>query len=155
MSTGVSLDRYLDALQAGHVDFGHLILHALRQPDRHAFGQLQSALESILSLMQTIPALEGTLLKWAYGLVKIRGAQSIRRLASKDNPWHFGAIHTTPQKLRTFKIEEMASKIEETAPEIWELVGSMLGHESNEEYSVNDTGKDFGLGRGIMVLVQS
>lgn len=137
MSFEPSLDVYLDALQAGKVDLGKLVLRALEQPHRCAFRELQSGLKEILSLLQSTPPLESIIFEWSYKFVKAHAAHSIRRLASKDNPWHFGAIHTTPQKLRSFKIEEMACQIEETAPEVWELVGIMLGF-GGEECSIDD-----------------
>lgn len=140
MSTAVSLDNYLAALESGQVNLGDLVLRALQQPGCCAFTQIQSALGNILSLMEGQSGFGAALLKWAYVFVKTHATRSIQQLASKDNPWHFGAIHTTPEKLRSFKIEEMAKRMEETAPEIWELVGFMLGLNGVEDDGVDDIG---------------
>lgn len=138
--SAVSLDRYLAALESGQVNLGDLVQRALEQPGSCAFTQIQSALDEILVSMQGRSEFGGPLLKWAYTFVRAHATRSVQQLASKDNPWHFGDIHTTPQKLRSFKIEEMANKMEETAPEIWNLVGFMLGLDSSEANGLEDTG---------------
>jgi hypothetical protein len=65
-------------------------------------------------------------LEWASDLIKSRYAESVRELAKKENGWHFGALRASAKKLQEFRIEEMAQKMEELAPELWDLLGLML-----------------------------
>ncbi|TBU25966.1 hypothetical protein BD311DRAFT_604917, partial [Dichomitus squalens] len=50
-----------------------------------------------------------------------RYSQAIQDLAKAEQGWHFGAMHTQPEQLRDFKIEDMANTMQMVAPELWSL----------------------------------
>jgi hypothetical protein len=57
---------------------------------------------------------------------------SVWELAKKENGWHFGALHASAQKLQEFQIKDMAQKMEELAPELWDLLGLMLSTDKRQ-----------------------
>jgi hypothetical protein len=65
-------------------------------------------------------------LAWANDLVKSRYVESVQELAKKENGWHFGTLQASAKKLQEFWIEDMAQKMEDLAPELWDLLGLML-----------------------------
>ncbi|EJF60694.1 hypothetical protein DICSQDRAFT_20038, partial [Dichomitus squalens LYAD-421 SS1] len=48
-------------------------------------------------------------------------------LAKAEQGWHFGAMHTQPEQLRDFKIEDMANTMQMVAPKLWSLVLGLSG----------------------------
>ena len=69
---------------------------------------------------------------WASNLIKQKYSQDIRDLADIENGWHFGALKASEKKLADFRIEDMAEKMQELAPELWDLLGLMLTANSRE-----------------------
>lgn len=57
---------------------------------------------------------------------------SIKKLVHINNGFHFGALHTSEQQLKTFRIEDMAGKIAQQAPALWHLMGLLLAADRNE-----------------------
>ena len=47
---------------------------------------------------------------------------------------HFGELKASERKLTDFRIEDMANKMKELAPELWDLLGLMLTANSQEAY---------------------
>ncbi|KAH9917708.1 uncharacterized protein B0H18DRAFT_938256 [Fomitopsis serialis] len=52
--------------------------------------------------------------------------RSVCELADKDNGWHLGVVHMKAQQVLDFRIEDMAARMRELAPELWELVSFVL-----------------------------
>lgn len=59
-------------------------------------------------------------------------SSSIKTLAHIDGGFHFGALHTSEQQLKTFRIEDMARKIAQQAPALWHLMGLLIAADRNE-----------------------
>jgi hypothetical protein len=64
--------------------------------------------------------------KWASFVVKQKYSQSIRDLAEKDTGWHFGVMHASERKLLDFQIEDMAIKMQQLVPDLWDMLGLLL-----------------------------
>jgi len=71
---------------------------------------------------------------WANNLIKRKYSQDIRDLADIESGWHFGALKASEKKLTDFRIEDMAEKMQELAPELWDLLGLMLTANSQEAW---------------------
>ena len=56
---------------------------------------------------------------WASNLIKQKYSQDIRDLAGIESGWHFDARKASEKKLTDFRIEDMAEKMQELAPELW------------------------------------
>jgi hypothetical protein len=69
---------------------------------------------------------------WENDLLKSRYAESIWELAKKENVWHFGALRASAKKPQEFRIEDMAQKMEDLAPELWDLLGLMLSADKRQ-----------------------
>jgi len=63
---------------------------------------------------------------WASNLIKQKYSQDIQDLADIENGWHFGTLKALEKKLADFHIEDMAEKMQQLAPELWDLLGMML-----------------------------
>jgi hypothetical protein len=62
--------------------------------------------------------------KWAGFVVTQKHSQSIRDLAKKDTRWHFGVMHGSERKLLDFQIKDMAIKMQQLVPDLWDMLGS-------------------------------
>ena len=58
--------------------------------------------------------------------MKGKYTKDIRDLVDIENGWHFSDIHTSEKQLKAFCIEDMALKMQQLAPEHWDLLGLML-----------------------------
>jgi hypothetical protein len=58
--------------------------------------------------------------------MKARYASSIRELTRKEHGWHFSALRASAKQLEDFRIEDMAEKMKNLAPELWDMLGSVL-----------------------------
>jgi hypothetical protein len=67
---------------------------------------------------------------WASNLIKLKYSQDIQDLADIENRWHFGTLKASEKKLADFHIKDMAEKMQEVAPELWDLLGMMLAANS-------------------------
>jgi len=80
----------------------------------------------ILTALAAHQSTSKSTLKWASDLMKARYAQSIRELTRKEHGWHFSALRASAKQLEDFRIEDMAEKMEQLAPELWEMLGAVL-----------------------------
>ncbi|KAG1729207.1 uncharacterized protein EDB91DRAFT_1028323, partial [Suillus paluster] len=62
----------------------------------------------------------------------------VRRLASEDSGSHFGASSATTKQLEDFSVEDMAQEMIRSAPELWALLGALLGEGEKCSLPVSD-----------------
>lgn len=123
----VLLDTALDSLAAANINVSDLFLHVVNRPESTAFAQISSSLRKLLSAIFSCPSWSAESFSAGHHLMKARYAQVITELTNKDQGWHFQALRATPEKLRDSKMEETAKKMQRSSPELWELIGLMLG----------------------------
>ena len=79
---------------------------------------------------------------WATGVVLGNFQQELQGLMNKSNKWRFGAMHSKAQQIEEFKIEDMASTMNEQAPCLWNALGGLLqANENNLEDSQTEESK--------------
>ena len=88
--------------------------------------------DEILLAFYEHPQSSKSTLAWVNDLVKSRYAESVWELAKKENGWHFGALRASAKKLQEFRIKDMAQKMEDLAPELWDLLGLMLSADKRQ-----------------------
>jgi len=113
-------------------DFVLSLLRDNRLQDQPCVRNLIDRTDEILLAFYEHPMLSKSTLAWANDLVKSRYAESVRELAKKENGWHFGALRASTKKLQEFRIEDMAQKMEDLAPELWDLLGLMLSADKRQ-----------------------
>ena len=91
------------------------------------------------------PKASGSALDWANTVMKKKYAKDIKDLANVKNGWHFGALHTSEEQLKDFRIEDMAHEIQRLAPELWDLLGLMLSADRKQRMQ-QQTAKDAAIG---------
>src|SRR6267378_5866108 len=77
---------------------------------------------SLLSAFLEHPQSSNDAWKWASFVVKQKYSQSIRDLAEKDTGWHFGVMHSSERKLLDFQTEDMAIKMQQLVPDLWDML---------------------------------
>jgi hypothetical protein len=97
--------------------------------------------KNILEAFLEHPQSSETTFIWANNIMKRKYAEDIRDLADKDNRWHFGASHATESKLRNFRVEDMARKMQHMAPELWDLLGVILSANRRQPSMVHQADK--------------
>jgi hypothetical protein len=85
----------------------------------------------ILSAFARHPQSSRSSMEWANDCMKQKYAQDVKDLSQKVNGWHFGALHTSEDQLKEFRIEDMARDMQRLAPELWDLLGLMLSADRN------------------------
>lgn len=125
--SAISLNDAQAALASANVNAADLFLHILSSPNSTAFAQISSSLQPLLSAIYNSPFLSEQAFASGHKLMKPLYAQAITELTKKEHGWHFNALRATPEQLRDYKVEDMAKKMQTVAPELWELIGMLLG----------------------------
>jgi hypothetical protein len=123
------LQAALESLETHNVTISQLVLSLLRDPRLHnqvAVDNLVSHTTEILTALEVHPHTSKETLKWASNLMKARYASSIRELTRKEHGWHFSALRASAKQLEDFRIEDMAEKMRNLAPELWDMLGEVL-----------------------------
>ena len=135
LATLIQLKEVIKSLETHNVTASNLVLLLLqdnRLQDLPCTQNLINQADEILQAFYEHPKSSKSALTWASDLMKSRYAASVRELANKENGWHFGALRASAQKLQEFRIENMAQKMEELAPELWDLLGLMLSADKRQ-----------------------
>ncbi len=119
----------LGYLEANRITLSELLLAALEynQPHRALYHDLRKNVEPILSALYGHSGTADATSKWAHELMKTRYREAARELTDVVHGWHFGAAQAHPEQIQGFQIEDMARRMRAIAPELWELVGELLG----------------------------
>ncbi|KAF8196219.1 hypothetical protein K438DRAFT_1586070, partial [Mycena galopus ATCC 62051] len=102
------------------------ILRHLDFSEHPAVDDLLAHSEDVLDAFLHHPRTSQSTLKWARGVIKSKYAQFIRDLADIDNAWHFLAANTSAKQLQNFRIEDMAARMRDLAPDLWDMLGILL-----------------------------
>ena len=106
-----------------------LVISLLQDPRLQNHAALDGLVTHTTEILTALAAHQSTsksTLKWASDLMKARYAQSIRELTRKEHGWHFSALRASAKQLEDFRIEDMAEKMEQLAPELWEMLSAVL-----------------------------
>ena len=135
LATLIQLKKVIKSLETHNVtasNFVLLLLQGNRLQDLPCTQNLINQADAILEAFYEHPKSSKSALTWASDLMKSRYAESVQELANKENGWHFGALRASAQKLQEFWIEDMAQKMEELTPELWDLLGLMLSADKRQ-----------------------
>jgi hypothetical protein len=117
------------------------LISILRHPtftDHPAVEDLVNHSDDVLDAFMDHPRTAESTLAWAHKKIKIMYAQRIRDLADKDNGWHFSAANTSAKQLQDFRIEDMAARMKDMAPELWDLLGLLLSANRRNDIEADD-----------------
>jgi hypothetical protein len=129
LATLEQLQKAIELLESLNVTPCDLILSLLQDPWLQTLSSARNLTDhaaDILSAFRDHPKSSASTMTWAMTVVKARYAKSIKELTEKENGWHFSALRATASQLQEFHIEDMAQKMEDLAPELWDLLGTML-----------------------------
>jgi hypothetical protein len=107
--------------------------------ENHPANDILGQSEQILDAFFFHPKTSLSTSTWAHGVSKKKYVQSIQSLSQKSSGWHFNAFRVSAKQLEEFQIKSMAECMQECAPELWDLVGSMLGGVSMQKTSSKAT----------------
>lgn len=122
-------------MEAKQITASDVVLALLKAPDlqEHPLSQdLVSRTEEVLSAFRSNPHSSQSTMEWANSAIKAKYAGSIRAMTDVRNGWHFGAATASAEQLQDFRIEEMAEKMQEMAPELWDMLGLMLSADARQ-----------------------
>ncbi|KAJ3486612.1 hypothetical protein NLI96_g4118 [Meripilus lineatus] len=126
-STIVDVLQYLESYR---VSLGQVLLYLLDDQIAAQFPFLSSDLSKhtsqLLSALKFNSRTSASVSGWANLLVKNTAAASVSQLAQKGNGWHFSATNAQADQILEFHIEEMAQDFRQIAPDLWDLVCSLL-----------------------------
>ena len=88
--------------------------------------RFKSDISSIMKLLYDCPGTSSLFVDASHKLMSKRYADEIICLVSKENGWHFSALHTSAEQLQAFSIEDMALRLTVQAPLLWDLLGNIL-----------------------------
>ncbi|KAF8152227.1 hypothetical protein B0H34DRAFT_821021 [Crassisporium funariophilum] len=64
--------------------------------------------------------------QWAFNYVKRKYKDEIRKLVVDIPEFKFSAVHASAEQIDEFKVDEMADKIKDVAPNLWDILGELL-----------------------------
>ena len=88
--------------------------------------------ETMLTIMMVFcrdPHTQHSITQWALGLVNQLHHKSLQDLSSIYNGWHFNALNASVDQINDFHIEDMAQHLQESAPDLWNTVNTLLSLE--------------------------
>nr|VWP00101.1 Small heat shock protein [Ganoderma boninense] len=120
--------RYLQSIRVTIPDLlsSVLVFGYCNDPSEYWYQDLISSTPSILSAFLYHPPTAPAALKWAHELMSNRHSDAIARLTNPECSWHFSATRARPDQLQDFQMEDMATQIARTEPELWSLVRTLL-----------------------------
>ncbi|CDO76158.1 hypothetical protein BN946_scf184740.g1 [Trametes cinnabarina] len=83
--------------------------------------------KTVLSAFYYHPDTTASTQTWAHDAMCTQYARAVSKLAHSDETWQFVASRACPEQIRDFRIEDMASGMEEQAPMLWSLITCLLG----------------------------
>ncbi|KAJ8591097.1 hypothetical protein M405DRAFT_932356 [Rhizopogon salebrosus TDB-379] len=123
----------IDILERSNVTASQFVLSLLtcRQLDNHhVVKDLVAHSADILTAFLQHPSKVFT--HSAHKLLQEQYITDVRKISSENAGWHFGASNATTKQLEDFSIEEMAEEMENSAPELWSLLGGLLGEDPKD-----------------------
>lgn len=130
-----ALQRVLVQIQSTGFSLSDLVVYALQQyndPSHPILRDLIANTPSIAASLYYHRETTGLFTGWVHGLFRMRYSDAVKELADRDNGWHFNAARTSPNQLRDFRLEDMARGMYQKAPELWELIQSLLGYKPGD-----------------------
>lgn len=131
-------------LRAHNTCLSEIILAGLRNPHftTHAFTEdIARNVTDVLSALSRHKKTGDALDTWAHEHMKQQYHQSARRLAHKQNGWHFSALHATAEQFEEFRIEDMAKDFRDLEPRLWDLAGYLLSGEDADTIAAESGGE--------------
>ncbi|KAJ6586746.1 hypothetical protein B0H10DRAFT_1925747 [Mycena sp. CBHHK59/15] len=119
-------------------DFLVLLLGHSGFKDHPWVDHLLGHTDDVLNAFLAHPKSSEPVLLWANSLIKGRYGQAIRKLARKENGWHFVPTRAEVEKLEEFRIEDMAREMKDLSPELWDLIGLLLSADKQSHEPEND-----------------
>ncbi|KAH7917504.1 hypothetical protein BV22DRAFT_1108559 [Leucogyrophana mollusca] len=133
--SAVSVEGVLRAFAHYNISVSSFIISLLETPAYQSLLSvidLTSNIEHILAAFVSNSRAYRSTLRCASNLIKRTYARSISELARRENGWHFSALRASAKQLEAFRLEEMAQDMERLAPELWELLDTMLSADHKE-----------------------
>jgi len=81
--------------------------------------------DKIIEAFSYHPRSRSSAFNWAAATMKKKYSESIKSLISNEE-WHFNASHASAKQLEDFRIEDMALKMKELAPDLWLMLDILL-----------------------------
>ena len=123
------LDDILQALKAHHCTIPDLLSSLLQShlhSDHPTHQHLSQEIGNILSIFLQHSWYSQPVTLWVCHTSAKIYANKIRELSAKENGWHFSAVHASPTQVQDFRVQNLTNHIHTQAPEIWDLLGTML-----------------------------
>ncbi|KAF9232333.1 hypothetical protein BU15DRAFT_13769, partial [Melanogaster broomeanus] len=102
------------------------LLTSQQHNDNQSIHDLLTCFTDIFSLLINHPLNDNKLIRHASEIVQCTYLMELKKIASEDGGWHFGALSTTTKQLEDFSLEDMAWDMETYAPELCRMIGSLL-----------------------------
>ncbi|KAG2139339.1 hypothetical protein DEU56DRAFT_944418 [Suillus clintonianus] len=130
MASRAPIDDVLDNLQLVGISVSHFLLELLANKKyinhiavKDILHNRHQIVDALSTSAEESPRTE---LKWAMDLVKDICVHKMVVLSAKESGYHFDVVHTAPEQLEDFSIEELAKDMEKLAPVTWDFLNTML-----------------------------
>jgi hypothetical protein len=113
--TGISVEHFISTL----LTTSDYQFHPLAQ-------SLKNNIKNILDVFQTTESTSEAVSSWALTTANNVYQSQMETLTDKESGFHFLAKSTTEEKLTTFTMEDVASRMRHIAPDLWSLFNDLL-----------------------------
>ncbi|KAF8170079.1 hypothetical protein BJ912DRAFT_861513 [Pholiota molesta] len=120
----------LRVLEDNTLKLEDLLITILTDPaykDHPTTVSIKKAATNILHAFQEAEGIHDVVVEWADKItIQEKYQPQMLRLAQKESGFWFSATTMTEEALTTFDIEELASRMQDLAPDVWKLFGILL-----------------------------
>jgi hypothetical protein len=137
MSLSDAVDDVLETLQRVGLSASEFILVLLASEKHSAHLAIKDILSNGCEIIDALTKqTSSTASKWATDITKDICAREIYNLAAKGSGTHFDVTHTTVKQLEDFRVAELATIMEKSAPVTWNLLESMLSARTQSKVTI-------------------
>lgn len=113
-------------IQTTPAEFIVSLLRSEEHTDYNAVADIARRADEILESLRENEQARAKTLDWASKMTTKTYAEQIRALVQKNAGLQFSAHDTTSERLATFNIQELAVRMQNLAPALWDLLDSLL-----------------------------
>lgn len=126
------LRNILSNLQSTNVTLSELftfvVVHGqFNGPNDILFQDIINNTRVLLSSLYHNPATASSTVAWTHEVARAHYSNAVSQLTHVSHGWHFGATQADPSQIQDFQLDDMATHLERSAPDLWALVLDLLG----------------------------
>ena len=115
-----------DFFQVTPEDFFFALLTSTSLSAHPTATMVKHDVSRILNIFKAAPDTLNATSKWVFQVAEAGYQSQIKALTAKDGGFHFFTQNISEEQLRNFSIEDTSERMQNHAPDLWNLLGALL-----------------------------